>query len=391
MNLSIDFIANFSSVIIGLCFALVVGITSKYHKASNRHLLLFFIIISMIQLVMLENTYEILSSLKINLTTIRIITGIEAFIIIGGLYALTPILYFYTHLITKNEELQHKWKHFLIAVSIPIIGLATILLETILASDPEKDFFKRVRIISLLGLTFQICYYIFKSLKLYAVYRINIDQTHSYDKGINLSWLRILLFSYLALFISLVILNTIASDYSLISHLLFNGFLLYIGINVIKQINVEHYTLQDQNQTNNTDDIIIEEKAEDKQEKDKYLGSSLKEERALLIMEKLEQYMLDHKPYLDQKLSIVDLSKMLGENYKYISQVINKDLNHTFVSFINAYRVQEAKELLTLEENKNTAVDIIGEEAGFQSKATFYQYFKKETGLTPSKYRDKFC
>ena len=61
-----------------------------------------------------------------------------------------------------------------------------------------------------------------------------------------------------------------------------------------------------------------------------------------------------------------------------------------FVSFVNSYRIAEAKKLL-LDPNKyNLTIEAIGNESGFKSKSAFNGAFKKITGMTPSAFVKKF-
>ena len=56
--------------------------------------------------------------------------------------------------------------------------------------------------------------------------------------------------------------------------------------------------------------------------------------------------------------------------------------------YITLYRIQKAKELLRDFQNK---VYDVAYQTGFNDARYFSQVFKKETGLTPTQYREKFC
>mgnify|MGYP004731876953 FL=1 len=56
--------------------------------------------------------------------------------------------------------------------------------------------------------------------------------------------------------------------------------------------------------------------------------------------------------------------------------------------YITLYRIQKAKELLRDLQNK---VYDIAYQTGFNDARYFSQVFKKETGFTPTQYREKFC
>ena len=102
--------------------------------------------------------------------------------------------------------------------------------------------------------------------------------------------------------------------------------------------------------------------------------------------------MLDYinvkKPYLDENLTLTGLAEQLGTTRNQLSSIINNDLGSSFYDFINNYRVEEVKRLLTDPKNQNFTILSIAFDAGFSSKSAFNNIFKKVTGLTPSKFRE---
>jgi AraC-like DNA-binding protein len=74
-------------------------------------------------------------------------------------------------------------------------------------------------------------------------------------------------------------------------------------------------------------------------------------------------------------------------NRGQLSQLINDGLGDNFYDFVNKYRVDEVKRLMTDPKAKNFNLLGIALEAGFKSKSTFNLIFKRFTGLTPSEYR----
>lgn len=107
------------------------------------------------------------------------------------------------------------------------------------------------------------------------------------------------------------------------------------------------------------------------------------------LKEKLLQYMDSNKPYLKSDLKISELADSLSIPYYQLSQLINDEFLVNFYDFINKYRVEEAKKLLT-EDTRNFKILAIAYEVGFNSKATFNRVFKKFSGLTPSEFKEKF-
>jgi AraC-like DNA-binding protein len=105
------------------------------------------------------------------------------------------------------------------------------------------------------------------------------------------------------------------------------------------------------------------------------------------LIEKLQQYMKNEKPFLDPELSLSTMAKGMGLNRNQLSQLINTGLGENFYDFINKYRVEEVKRLMVDPQKQNYNLLGMAVEAGFKSKSTFNLIFKRFTGLTPTEYR----
>jgi len=68
----------------------------------------------------------------------------------------------------------------------------------------------------------------------------------------------------------------------------------------------------------------------------------------------------------------------------HLSQVINQQSGKNFFKFINEYRVEEAKRLLTDQSTQKYTILAIAYDCGFNSKSSFNTIFKQYTGKTPS-------
>jgi AraC-like DNA-binding protein len=86
-------------------------------------------------------------------------------------------------------------------------------------------------------------------------------------------------------------------------------------------------------------------------------------------------------------LNIDKLSKLISSNRHHLSQVLNQKLGLSFYDYINTYRVNEAKILLTDAARADHKIAAIAYDAGFNSLSAFNDVFKKMTGQTPSQYR----
>ena len=103
----------------------------------------------------------------------------------------------------------------------------------------------------------------------------------------------------------------------------------------------------------------------------------------------LNLYMKEEEPFLDASLTLNTLAEETNISSRELSILINHYLNKHFFDFVNEYRIEKAKELLTSPERKSHTVLEILFEVGFNSKSSFNTAFKKLTGLTPTEYRRK--
>ena len=131
-----------------------------------------------------------------------------------------------------------------------------------------------------------------------------------------------------------------------------------------------------------------QERVESENRSEKYSNSGLEDAQKEKLIRDIITYMDNEKPYLNADLTLAIVADSLNVYPRYISQIINEKLNKNFTNFINEYRVKEARILLISEEYKNYSVEGIGKTVGFNSKSSFYTFFKKQTGITPSFFRN---
>jgi len=104
------------------------------------------------------------------------------------------------------------------------------------------------------------------------------------------------------------------------------------------------------------------------------------------LNERLVSYMQNEKPFLNPELSLPELADSLEMSRNQLSALINKIHQKNFYEFVNEYRVDEVKRLITAPENKHLKLISLAYDAGFNSKASFYRIFKQLTELTPTEY-----
>ncbi len=118
--------------------------------------------------------------------------------------------------------------------------------------------------------------------------------------------------------------------------------------------------------------------------------SRLTESDTKALATRISNYMENEKPYLNPELTLDDLSGKLDMPVSHVSQIINGQLDRNFYSYINQYRVEEAKNRLTDPQFENKTVLKIGYDSGFNSRNAFNMLFEKYAGMSPAQYRQKY-
>src|SRR5262245_269163 len=67
-----------------------------------------------------------------------------------------------------------------------------------------------------------------------------------------------------------------------------------------------------------------------------------------------------------------------------VSEVLNAEVGQTFYDFVNGYRVRDVQRRIRAGEARSRKMLALALDAGFASKSTFNQAFKKHTNQTPS-------
>lgn len=102
------------------------------------------------------------------------------------------------------------------------------------------------------------------------------------------------------------------------------------------------------------------------------------------LAEDAKQYIQDH--YKEAGLSVDDICSHLGVGTSYFSSVFKKDTGVSFVTYLTGVRMDEAKRLLDTTDEKSY---VIAGMVGYDEPNYFSYVFKKQFGVSPSKYRQK--
>ena len=105
--------------------------------------------------------------------------------------------------------------------------------------------------------------------------------------------------------------------------------------------------------------------------------------------DRLKLLMIEKELFKNPALSRELIAEEMGLGASTVSRILKENGGQSLNEFINQYRVARAKELLDDPQFDIFSLEAIGKEVGFKSRSTFYDTFKKMTGLTPGKYKKR--
>ncbi|MBN2280891.1 MAG: helix-turn-helix transcriptional regulator [Candidatus Marinimicrobia bacterium] len=298
-----------------------------------------------------------------------------------------PMLFLYTLYSLRNETRLRKidYWHFL-----PAILSWLYMCRFYFFYSPEKkimvdkglidDFsiFTNISLVAFIlsGLTYPVL-----AFRMIGKHEQMIDDNFSFDDQLSLNWLKYCIYGTALLFLTAGILSGLKEGLGI--QMPFNDdYILYILL-VFFVLLIGYFGIRHQN-------IFIEEKSKNDLElvlpksKGEYKKSGLKQEVAASAHQKLQQVMLENKPYTNPKLTLAELAELIDVSPNHLSQIINQYEQMNFHDFVNKYRIEEfIQKALS---NKNYSLLAHALDAGFNSKSAFNHVFKKLKGVTPSKY-----
>ena len=119
--------------------------------------------------------------------------------------------------------------------------------------------------------------------------------------------------------------------------------------------------------------------------KHNYEKSQIKGLNVEAVTRRLIELMDDEKIFADEDLNLPSLADELGISSHQLSEILNREIGKNFNTFVNEYRVKEAKQYLLEEPDRSILSS--GVAVGFYSATTFNAVFGRMAGMTPGKYR----
>ncbi|WP_353778690.1 helix-turn-helix domain-containing protein [Winogradskyella sp. 3972H.M.0a.05] len=367
MTFNVYSILIIAGIIQGLIFTIIVPFTKKYQARSTYFLvaLLFSYSFSNFQYV-------------IPYIGLMPLLDMYAYIFLPVAWFVPPTMYLFVVFFLypeRNIKLKDKLLYlpFLILAIIALIFRARVLLgyDTI---DPINPIYRIVVVYQeFLAIFYNITVLILTFIMIYK-YEKRHNQFNKNHVRRDLKWLKLtlaLILFFTLLWSVLVIRNTFINNETNFDNLWLGmtALIYWFGhVGVYKygilsdRIKIRKYNLKIAN-----DKITIPTKNS--------------------IILKFEKLMKDEKAFLDSNLTLDDVAQKLQISTAHLSRSLNNELNISFTDYVNMLRVEEAKSYLTNSAFNNYTIVAIGLEAGFNSRSSFFNVFKKFTNQTPSAFR----
>jgi AraC-like DNA-binding protein len=310
-----------------------------------------------------------------------------------------PLIYLYA-VAAGDRSRQLTWRDALHFLPFAIALMAT--LPIYLMSGPEKIAFYQallrgevpplLQVIDVVKLCSGVTYTVI-TLLLLRRHRARIRDNYSSLEHVNLQWLVRLAVGAAAIWALAVVLEGIPGGDDLIT--LAIALLVYgIGYMALRQPEIFRFDTGEYPVVaaapgppplappTAPQPVAASEPAESRYER-----SGLSEWEAATLKSTLLSVMDKDRPWQDSDLTLADLAQRLSTTPHKLSEVLNAKVEQTFYDFVNGYRVRYVQRRIEDEDARNLTILSLALDAGFASKSTFNDVFKKHTGKTPSDYR----
>jgi AraC-like DNA-binding protein len=312
-----------------------------------------------------------------------------------------PFLYLYTIQQTSSAPFNKKQLLHFVPLLLSYLLFAKFYF---LPAEQKAEVFKQKgqgfetqSLVNLYAIYVSGILYVILSFRRLLKYRKNIIHQFSNTDKINFNWLLYLIIGIVAIWAVILFVQE--------DKLIFGAaalFVFWLGYFGIRQGQVfSHNTPEPEDKSslsvgrNNKqarlDDVqnltrIDLPSLNENPESSKYQKSTLSEQNASLIHERLKLLMADQKPFKNPDLTLNELARCLDVHPNHLSQVINSKENKSFYDLVNEKRVEEFIKIISQPVSQQYTLLAVAYDCGFNSKASFNRNFKKYTGFTPSDY-----
>ena len=359
-----DFFRYLSEIVIsagiinGVLFSILID-AGKKGRSESRGLLKVLLIIFSLIVLRIRYIHPFLTEEF----------GIPFYVSGPFVFLIGPVFFLYLRvLVTPNDSLSPSdSNHFIPFITYLILFIPSYILGW------NSDYAYILR--NFVGppwvfLVIQLIFYLNRIQKLVTSHSKDLVDGYSNVEGLDLSWMKLIVRIQIIVLIFVAVISPTlvhginVSTYFTVSCVFFTFIQFFVALKAMQQRNLIDWEPASGG-------------SDDQQSVD------FNQTKRLLL-----EFMEKERPYLDPDLTLVGLAGRLGVGRNQLSQVINTGLGDNFYNFINQYRIEEVKRLIKQDSGKKYTIMSLANDAGFNSKSTFNQIFKKLTGTTPSSYRD---
>jgi len=122
---------------------------------------------------------------------------------------------------------------------------------------------------------------------------------------------------------------------------------------------------------------------------EKYANSAMDRVSSKKYSSELKTLFENEQLYLESHLNLNQAAEKIGISPRELSQVINENEQKNFSEFVNEYRIQKAKDMLSDAAYAQEKIATIAYDCGFGNVTSFNLAFKAATRFTPSQYRKR--
>ena len=310
---------------------------------------------------------------------------------IGFAWWIGPSLYFYIRRLNGSAD---PFRGYWILQWLPAIAIEILLLPFFLRQIPGQtdllgtslSVMRRMVGYVWLGFHLQLTAYILFALPQLRAYRKRLTDNYSDLSMLNLRWLTFCCCGFLGVILAERLLPVIGVTSTSLSQTA--GITVYLFVIVLMSGALGHSRLALASATRPEPLLPVPEALPvelDDRQAEKYSRSRLRDDSAQYYLGKLEALMTAESLFLEGELSLKSLAERVKLSPHHLSQVLNEKLNKSFYDYVNEQRVNHARQLL-LKEPPATITDIAFN-SGFNSKNSFYNAFKRHSGMSPSEFR----
>mgnify|MGYP000705437821 CR=1 FL=1 len=103
------------------------------------------------------------------------------------------------------------------------------------------------------------------------------------------------------------------------------------------------------------------------------------------LIDQAKEYV--HNNYSNEALNLDDICSELGVSNSYFSSIFKKETGQSFVAYLTGYRMEKAARMLVETSEKSY---MIAKSVGYTDPNYFSYVFKRQYGVSPSKYRTEY-